>query len=248
MRCISCFVQFMPCLFRQLKTMLGQVTHSIAFDQESPPPSVHHPVFLSPFFCVFPILVSHDQSISMISFQFTPALSYSPFDLDFIFSQHLCLNVILPVYTCTLFILLLPILTAHSALHPAFHPWIMVTSRDMIFNTVAFPSHTSYQLSSPGGVVVHDRRGALHHLRLLPGLLLWAPPLLLYLLYFLHLLLTIDYLGYKTSQVNFYEPLLSSPSYPRSAGLAMASFHIITGVFLIFNSLLVLCTQSRWIE
>ena len=49
-----------------------------------------------------------------------------------------------------------------------------------------------------------------------------------------------------TSLVNFYEPLLSSPSYPRSTGLALASFHIITGLLLIFNSVLVLCTKSRW--
>ena len=51
-----------------------------------------------------------------------------------------------------------------------------------------------------------------------------------------------------SSLVNFYEPLLFSPSYPRSTGLALASFHIITGVLLILNSLLVLCTQSRWME
>ena len=161
-RCISLFVQFMLSLSRQLKTMLGQVNHSThpscLFDQGSPPPNVHHSVCLSPYFCVLPILVSHHQSISMLSFQFTPARSYSPFDFAFIFSQYLSLNVILPVYTCTLFILLLPILTAHSLLQPAFHPWIMVTSRDMIFNTVAFPSHTSYHpqealLCMTGGVL-----------------------------------------------------------------------------------------------
>ena len=51
-----------------------------------------------------------------------------------------------------------------------------------------------------------------------------------------------------SSLINFYEPLLSSPSYPRSAGLALASFHVITGVLLISNSLLVLCTQCRYVD
>jgi len=93
------------------------------------------------------------------------------------------------VYTCTLFILLLPLLTAHSLLQPTFHPWIMESL-----------------LCMTGGVL---------------------------------------YIICGSSLVNFYEPLLSSPSYPRSTGLALASFHTITGVLLIFNSLLVLCTQSR---
>ena len=177
------------------------------------------------------------------------------------------LNVILPVYTCTfifpfwLCLYIFPIFVSqcypsslhlHSLHSPASHSHCPlppsaclppVDNGDISRHDIqhcCFPF--SYIISSPGGVVVHDRRSAVHHLRLLPGQLLLAPPLLLYLL---HILLTIDYLGYKTSQVNFYEPLLSSPSYPRSTGLAMASFH--TGVFLIFNSLLALCTQSRWI-
>ena len=47
----------------------------------------------------------------------------------------------------------------------------------MIFNAVQL-SVLKCHISSPGGAVVHGRRGALHHLRQLPGQLLRAPPLL----------------------------------------------------------------------
>ena len=56
------------------------------------------------------------------------------------------------------------------------------------------------------------------------------------------------YITCGSSLINFYEPLLSSPSYPRSTGLALASLHVITGVLLIANSLLVLCTKSRLLK
>ena len=56
------------------------------------------------------------------------------------------------------------------------------------------------------------------------------------------------YITCGSSLINFYEPLLSSSSYPRSTGLALASLHVITGVLLIANSLLVLCTKSRLLK
>ena len=141
------FAQFMPCLSRQLKTMLGQVSlipchwTYIAPNGWSSIPSVRPPVSLSynwaPVYFPNPCLPSaHLQNLKIASWTsthiFPLLLCLFVFFTIFVSRYEIFPIFVSPVYTCTLFILLLPILTAHSHLQPALHPWIMV-SHDILY-------------------------------------------------------------------------------------------------------------------
>ena len=111
--------------------------------------------------------------------------------------------------------------------------WMMLTK---LFSSQAQPDSQESLLCMTGGVLsIICGSSLVKFSSLMPAF---------FKLWILHIIETITTLP----QVNLYEPLVSSASYPRSAGLALASFHVITGVLLIANSFLVLCTKTRCVN
>ena len=62
-----------------------------------------------------------------ICLKYIPLFSLQEQDIYFISTMFS------PVYTCTIFVILLPLLMVHSHLQPDLHPWIMVTPEHQQF-------------------------------------------------------------------------------------------------------------------